>query len=309
MELAFQPVSGIPVSDLEIPSSGFNDLDTQMAIVAIVGDDESTAMRCISNIAANDVERPARLRHCLHQAVKNTRPSIARAILSYDAAILDKNILVIAIESRLTAMLSLFLEMGWDINRALGPWHPPPLALAVHDRDMVQWFLQNGANPDARCNLDLTPLSVAVEVGQFEVVKLMMGESRQIRSGQLLHHAVRREVPDCAQVVKYIIGQGADVNEVMYQQDIKSYLQQEAFGLGTPLHEAAKLGKLDVIELLGRYHANPLIEDSLGMTPIQVAEAMNHSGACGLLQNLAERAKPPEVQFTATMKQLYRPDV
>ncbi|RMZ17521.1 hypothetical protein D0860_00359 [Hortaea werneckii] len=199
--------------------------------------------------------------------------------------------------------------MGWDVNRALGPWHPPPLALAVHDRDMVQWFFQNGAEPDARCDLDLTPLSVAVEVGQFEGVKLMMGESRRIRSGQLLHHAVRREAPNCDQVVEYIIEHGADVDEVMYQHDIQSYLQQEAFGLGTPLHEAAKLGKLDVIELLGRFSANPLIEDSLGMTPIQAAEAMNHSDACGLLQKLAERAKPPEVQFTATMKQLYRPDV
>lgn len=128
MDLGFQPVSGIPVSDFEIPSSEFGDLDTQMAITAIVGDDESTAMRCISNIAASDVERPARLRYCLHQAVKSTRLSIARSILSYDAAILDKDVLVIAIESRSTAMLLLFFEMGWDINRALGPWHPPPLA-------------------------------------------------------------------------------------------------------------------------------------------------------------------------------------
>ncbi|KAI6862166.1 hypothetical protein KC343_g9754 [Hortaea werneckii] len=309
MELAFQPAGGISTSSFEISSSEFNDQDTKMAIAAIVENDESTAMRCISNIAATDAEQPARLRYCLHQAVKNTRLSIIRAILSYDATIINEDVLVIAIESRSTAMLSLFVEMGWDINEALGPWDPPPLALAVHDRDMVRWFLQNGADPDARCNLDLTPLSVAVEVGHFEVVKLMMGESRRIRSGQLLHHAVRREAPDCAQVIEYILGQGADVNEVMYQHEIKSYLQLEAFGLGTPLHEAAKLGKLDVIELLGRYSANPLIEDSLGMMPIQVAEAMNHSDACGLLQKLAERAKPPELQFTATVKQLYRPDV
>ncbi|KAI6811782.1 hypothetical protein KC332_g11914 [Hortaea werneckii] len=307
MELAFQPVSGATLSDFEIPSSDFDDLNTQMVITAIIGDDESTAMRSISNIAATDVERPARLRHCLHHAVKNNRLSIVRAILSYDVKTLDEDTLGIAIESCSTATLSLFLEMGWYINRTLED--DSLSSLAVYDRGMVQWFLQNGANPNARCNLDLTPLSVVVEVGQFEVVKLMMGGSRRIRSGQLLHHAVRREAPDCAQVVEYILGQGADVNEVMYQHDIKSYLQQEAFGLGTPLHEAAKLGKLDVIELLGRYHANPLIEDSLGMTPIQVAEAMNHSDACGQLQKLAERAKPPEVQCTATMKQLYRPDV
>ncbi|KAI7166927.1 hypothetical protein KC343_g14399 [Hortaea werneckii] len=192
--------------------------------------------------------------------------------VSLEATILDEDTLAIAIEFCSTAMLSLFLEMGWDLNRALGPWHPPPLALAVHDRERVQWFLQNGANPDARCKLDLTPLLVAVEVGHFEVVKLMMGERRQIRSGQLLYHAVRREAPDCAQVVEYILGQGADVNGVMYQHDIRSYLQQEAFGRGTPLHEAAKLGNLDVIELLERYYANPLIEDLLGMTSIQVAE-------------------------------------
>ncbi|RMZ33130.1 hypothetical protein D0859_02713 [Hortaea werneckii] len=288
MELAFQPVSGATLSDFEIPSSDFDDLNTQMVITAIIGDDESTAMRSISNIAATDVERPARLRHCLHHAVKNNRLSIVRAILSYDVKTLDEDTLGIAIESCSTATLSLFLEMG---------------CLAVYDRGMVQWFLQNGANPNARCNLDLTPLSVVVEVGQFEV------GVDEYDPDSFIHHAVRREAPDCAQVVEYILGQGADVNEVMYQHDIKSYLQQEAFGLGTPLHEAAKLGKLDVIELLGRYHANPLIEDSLGMTPIQVAEAMNHSDACGQLQKLAERAKPPEVQCTATMKQLYRPDV
>lgn len=128
MELAFQPVNGVPLSDFEIPSSEFDDLNTQMAITAIIGDDESTAMRCISNIAAIEAERSARLQYCLRQAVRNTRLSIVRAILSFDATILDEDTLAIAIESFSTAMLSLFLGMGWDINRALGPWHPPPLA-------------------------------------------------------------------------------------------------------------------------------------------------------------------------------------
>lgn len=39
--------------------------------------------------------------------------------------------------------------------------------------------------------------------------------------------------------------------------------------LGTPLHEAAKDGKLDVVKILHEKGSNPLIQDSQGRIPLQ----------------------------------------
>lgn len=166
----------------------------------------------------------------------------------------------------------------------------------------MQWFLHNGANPDARCKLDLTPLSIAVELGSFEVVKLMMRRAKNIRSGELLHHAARRTSRDCVDVVESVLAHGADVNQIMYQHDINSYLQLHRFGLGTPLHEAAKSGNVAVIKALARHNANPWIVDSRGMTPMQAAEAMQQSRAHDVLDTLAERSEPPAVQPAAAIE-------
>ena len=130
----------------------------------------------------------------------------------------------------------------------------------------------------------------------------MMDFGGKVQSGQLLHHAVRRGAPDRIDVTKYILHHGAAVDEVMYQHDVGSYLQMKAFGLGTTLHEAAKLGSTDTVELLATYNANPLIADSLGMLPLQVAEILQHHRAADALHKLAQEAKPPTYQFTAVMR-------
>lgn len=133
------------------------------------------------------------------------------------------------------------------------------------DYDLTLWFLDNGADPNAACALDMTPLSVAIETAPMNVIELLFSRGGSASSGQLLHYAVRRDSLDRNEVVRLVLQMNPAVNNVMYQ-GLECYFLQRAFGLGTPLHEAVELAKVDTAKLLLDQGANPLVRDSLGET-------------------------------------------
>ncbi|EXJ77008.1 hypothetical protein A1O3_10165 [Capronia epimyces CBS 606.96] len=161
-------------------------------------------------------------------------------------------------------------------------------SLAVQEPGLVAWFLSHGADPNAGCQLDLTPLSYAVQYAPFDVIRTLFDHGGSIHTGQLVHCAVRRDQPDTLQVLAYLLNKGASINAVMYQNRPDSYQLQQAFGLGTPLHKAAQRGKLEVPRFLLENGADLNVVDSLGQTVIQratifrnpeVADFMRHNAS------------------------------
>lgn len=150
----------------------------------------------------------------------------------------------------------------------------------------MTWFLDRGANPNAQCLLDLTPLSVAVEYAAIDIIRLLLERGGSTQYGCLLHHAARRDLQDRLEVVLYLSDRGADktINDVMYHDYTEAYQLQAAFGLGTPLHEAARKGNLDMVELLISRGADPHVLDSLQRTPLQCAESAQHVRVVELLK-------------------------
>lgn len=169
--------------------------------------------------------------------------------------------------------------------------------LEVEDDRLTAWFLAHGASPNTTCAVDLTPLSVAVQFGSISTIQAMFEHGGSIKHGQLLHHAVRRDLPDYLDVLALVLSKNPPINNVMYQ-DLPSYYQYRAFALGTPLHEAAKDGKLDVVKILLEMGANPLIKDSRGEIPLQRAERARRRSVIDYLQPITANATPPEQQFT-----------
>jgi ankyrin repeat protein len=55
------------------------------------------------------------------------------------------------------------------------------------DRDVVQWFLDNGADPDRRCLIDKTALSYAVSYAPLDIIELLIEHVHRPQHGELLH--------------------------------------------------------------------------------------------------------------------------
>lgn len=126
----------------------------------------------------------------------------------------------------------------------------------------------------------------------FSTIKLLFDRGGTIQHGQLLHYAVARDASDCLEVIDFLLDKGAPINDVMYQNRLKDYYHWRRFGLGTPLHYAADIGKRHVVEHLLRRGADPLIKDARGKMAIQRAEEHRNSDVVELLRPLSTPSGP-----------------
>ena len=148
------------------------------------------------------------------------------------------------------------------------------ISAAVEDEAMVYWLLEHGADPNRQCAIDLTPLSNAVRTGSLSVIHLMFRYGGDAKKGQLLHHAVERQ-NNVIDVVKVLLEKGATINATMYQDHYFSWRLYYFMGLGTALHQAAKLGKADIVRFLIDEGADLRIKDANDHTALQVAQIAN----------------------------------
>ena len=115
---------------------------------------------------------------------------------------------------------------------------------------MTTWLLDHGADPNRQDVIDLTPLSCAVESAPMSIVHLMLNRDGDIKKGQLMLHAInRKSEAEAIELIKLFIAKGADIDATMYQDHPFSW-GMYFFGLGTVLHKAAELGKVQVVSYL-----------------------------------------------------------
>lgn len=144
--------------------------------------------------------------------------------------------------------------------------------MAIKDTRLTLWFLSNGADPNATCGLDITPLSIAVRDAPFETIRILFDHGGSIEHGQLLQSAAIRDLPDRVDVLSYLLDKGAPIDSVMYENSPDSYEQERFSGLGSALHSAAATGRLDMVNLLLSRGADPSIKNSRGKLAIEEAE-------------------------------------
>jgi hypothetical protein len=116
---------------------------------------------------------------------------------------------------------------------------------------------------------------------------MLFANGGSIKHGQLLHYAIWRKQNDRLAVVDYILEKGAPVNAVMYHDKLDSYLQREAFGLGTPLHDAAATGDMDVLRSLVAHGADVSLRDTRGHLAYERAQMNGHDLAAEFLISLS----------------------
>ncbi|KAF1843450.1 ankyrin [Cucurbitaria berberidis CBS 394.84] len=218
----------------------------------------------------------------LLSAVQSARPKIIKLLLSR-GLVMNEMYIRQAIETRSKQVFQAFLESGWDVNTLWDNFHPPILACFVDDLDFTQWLLDRGANPDAGCYLDLTSLSFAVRRAQPSLIKLLLDRG-SIEKGQLVHHAVERS-EDAIEVLQMLVSRGASINKIQYSEHLDTWNHEHFKGLGTPLHRAVELRKVDVAQYLLQLGADQNIKDTKGRTPKDIARDIGDADLIRLFES------------------------
>ncbi|KAJ5319016.1 uncharacterized protein N7506_011720 [Penicillium brevicompactum] len=193
-----------------------------------------------------------------------------------------------AAECKAKGVLERFLKAGWDINEPVDVLRPPALCYAVKDAEMTRWFLDHGANPNARCEVDCTPLSYAVRNASLSVIELMLSRGGDVQKGQLLQRAVSRD-EQLGDVISLLVDKGAPLNATMYE-DGPTLQRFFPMSLGTALHIATEQGKTDAIRILIRLGADTGVKDANGDTALEWARKWNKTELVELLRDLEEHS-------------------
>ena len=138
--------------------------------------------------------------------------------------------------------------------------------VAASDPELLTWLVQHGADPNARCMFDITPLSIAVQRAPATTIRLLFNLGASVKHGQPLHYAVRHGQTN--EVIELLLDRGASPNKLMFEDDDVSFYHFKCLGLGTPLHEASRRGDDRMVQLLLTHGADPSIADSLGSLPL-----------------------------------------
>ncbi|RAQ62948.1 hypothetical protein AFCA_011041 [Aspergillus flavus] len=214
----------------------------------------------------------------LHIAIRDNHAEAAVTLIDQGVP-LSQHMFLRATRLKSYVILKAFIHKGWDINACLDYWTPPALAFALDDETSVNWFLENGANPDAQCDSGCTSLSMAVKVAPIETIKLLLSRGGTIKHGWLLHYVAMRELADCLEVLDYLLGRGLLVNNVMYKA--------LGTGTGSALHFAAGRGQLDIVRRLVEKGADTLVRDPTGQLAIHWAQNRDYESVVDFLRPLS----------------------
>ncbi len=143
--------------------------------------------------------------------------------------------------------------------------------------DLARLLMEKGADPNARDELQQTPLHWAAQAGRTELARLLIEKGAEIQTKDYrkwtpLHRAAEFGHADLAQL---LIEKGADLNA-------KDRSQR------TPLHWATKGGHADLARLLIQSGTDLTAKDDWQRTPLHLAEGNGHTDLVKLLQDAAK---------------------
>lgn len=134
---------------------------------------------------------------------------------------------------------------------------------ALHDQELSKWLLERGADPNARCYYDFTPLTIAAGSASLELIELLFKHGASVEYGAPLHFAVRHQRP--SDIIEFFLQKGASINALLFANHQRSWNHfTDALPLGTPLHEALQNRDKRTATLLMRHGADPRIRDNKG---------------------------------------------
>ncbi|KAF7128521.1 hypothetical protein CNMCM5793_003309 [Aspergillus hiratsukae] len=190
-------------------------------------------------------------------AAQSGNASKLRDCLTRGADVLDRGLILSALESGDVATFQSILDFGVDINQEMDYSGTPLIsALRYNHHALLEFLFAKGVGPNkGNWGHWLPPLSVAVRYTKdIKWVQRLLDAGAKIEGTGALHVAAFRG--DLARM-KFLLNHGADVNEITYFRVIAflDYRTKEK-----PLHWAVAGGHLGAVRLLGRHDPDLTIQ-------------------------------------------------
>ncbi|KAK6531867.1 hypothetical protein TWF694_003032 [Orbilia ellipsospora] len=239
-------------------------LEVEQAIVRMIeGDGESLEIILHDNsMQLTDEEKVQALSSSC--GAGNTK--IAKFLLEQRVPI-SSGALIGAIHGGKVEILEEFLKYDWDIDsRIFGA--TTALCSAVHHEGLLLWFLDHGADPNAKqyaSNIGFyrTPTSEAALYESTSRMELLLYYGAEIDSLTIFSAMTAREAGDRIAMMKLLIEHGAELNG----EGTGTY----TIHAKSPLHCAVGMGRKDFVELLLQGGAKPNLERFGDKTPAALA--------------------------------------
>lgn len=148
--------------------------------------------------------------------------------------------------------------------------------MALEDISLAHWLLGRGADPNAPCDIDLTPLSVAVRDASIPVIELLLQHAQHRHNGHLVFYATQRpDVNESTRSIRLLHQWNKPIDEILHH-DRRSYHFRAQFVRGTPLYYACKERRFGVAQTLIELGADPdkacvRYDQIVGPSPREVA--------------------------------------
>jgi ankyrin repeat protein len=202
----------------------------------------------------------------LHLAARNGFQAVVEVLLTSHAAVNAQNgsgatPLFQAVQGGQTKIIQLLLDAGADANHKDGGGRTVLNHAIGTSPEILQTLLAAGTNPNTEDTEGRTPLSYAAERDSFNVVKLLVAAKADPNAGKLdapLLGAIRKNDTASAEL---LLQAGANPNAnspVNWEATISgAYYGAGGQKVLNPLYFATTVGRLPLVRLLLKYHADP----------------------------------------------------
>lgn len=157
----------------------------------------------------------------------------------------------------------------------------------MHDTELVRWFVAHGANPNVAAPNWPSPMVVAASRASQEVLEILVQYGGRVYPGNAFPAAAKTSLPDRTHILTYLLEQGAPIDMMEYEFDMKTFRMYSPMEFGTALHYASKRGNEQLVRFLLERGAETSIKDSVGKTALQYAQERNHSTVITLFEEFS----------------------
>lgn len=155
---------------------------------------------------------------------------------------------------------------------------------------MVEWLLDNGADPNAESDVDFTPLSSAALSADKSVIDILLKRGGNPKRGQLFHCVAARLELEIA-IPETLFKAGAPIDEIEYADHPGSWQLRWDFKRGTPLHKACTVGNVLVAQFLLDKGVDLQKLNTRGQTPLDVAHQRGQDEVVKMLERAKSNVK------------------